>query len=88
MNLYLIKLQKLISESELSLSDQENLFNLFSKAEDKDLKSIVDLFEKNPDQIKIINDFYQAKIRALKNKDEKGWEDTLRQEYEFLKGLE
>ncbi len=88
MNFNLIKIQKLISKSELTKEDQGNLLNLFSKAKDEDLRDTVDLFEENSSQIKIISDVYKAKIKAFKNKDKKAWEKILQQEHQDLEKIE
>lgn len=73
MNSSLVKIQKIISESSLSK---------------KDLKFIIDLFEKYPEQIEILNKFYKLKRKALKNKDRKAWDNILQQEYKILEEIE
>jgi len=81
------KLKKSILMSKLSKRDQDNLITLFLEASDRDLKTILNLFEKYPEQIEIVNKFYKAKTKAFKNKDKAAWEDILQQEHEFLKRL-
>ncbi len=84
----LAKLQKIISDSKLKEKDKRALTALFAKAKDEDLKIVLRLFEKNPEQIEIVNNIYKAKIEALKNKSQKAWRNILRQEYKSLKAIE
>ena len=84
----LAKLQKIISDSKLKEKDKRALTVLFAKAKDEDLKIVLRLFEKNPEQIEIVNNIYKAKIEALKNKSQKAWRNILRQEYKSLKAIE
>ena len=84
----LAKLQKIISDSKLKEKDKRALIALFTKAKDEDLKIVLRLFEKNPEQIEIVNNIYKAKIEVLKNKSQKAWRNILRQEYKSLKAIE
>ncbi len=84
----LIKFQKVISKSGLLKEDQDSFKKLFSKASSRDLKFIIDLFEKYPEQIEILNKFYKLKRETLKNKDKKAWNDILQQEYKILEEIE
>ena len=88
MDTNLIKLKKLILASSLSKEDKEKFLTLFSKAKDKDLKGVVDLFKEDPEQIKIISNVYQAKIEALINRDQKAWNEILQHEYKSLEVIE
>lgn len=82
------KLQKLISASNLKKPDQKNFLSLFFQIEDKELQSVIDLFEKDPKYVYIINNVYKVKASALKNRNKKAWRDILQHEHESLGALE
>lgn len=88
MNSNLNKLQKLISSSDLFDEQKEEFLSLFSKAKDKDLKCIVDLFKDDPSYIEKIYGVYRVKSVAFKNKNLKAWREILQKEHQDLEEIE
>lgn len=88
MNSNLNKLQKLISSSSLFDEQKKEFLSLFSKAKDKDLKYVVNLFKNDPSYIEKIYGAYRIKSVAFKNKDLKAWRRILQKEYQDLEKIE
>ena len=88
MNSNLSQLQKLIFSSDLSDEQKEEFLGLFSKAKDKDLKYVVDLFKDDPSYMEKIYGVYKVKSVAFKNKDKKAWEKILQKEHQDLEEIE
>ena len=84
----LSQLQKLISSSGFSNEQKEEFLGLFSKAKDKDLKYVVDLFKNDPSYIEKMYGVYRTKSVAFKNKDKKAWEKILQKEHQDLEKIE
>lgn len=82
------QLQKLISLSNLFDKQKEEFLNLFSKAKDKDLKCVVDLFKDDSSYIEKIYGAYRTKLVAFQNKDLKTWKKILQKEYQDLEEIE
>ncbi len=81
------KLKEIIKNSSLSLSEQENFLDLFSKAGLKDLSAAVEVFNEKPEWIKKMYDNYKAKKRAIGERNINFWEEILKKEEEDLTNL-
>lgn len=82
------EIEKLILSSNLSKEDQEDLRNILTLLEDKELKLFLDLFKEDIGWIKKISENLKIKRKALKNQDKELWNKILKQEEEELKKYE
>jgi len=83
----IFKIQQLLSASDLTMRDRDDLMELFFKAEDNELKPVVKLFDKNPDWIKKISENYKAKRSAFANNNYNIWQNIFLEEENQLKEL-
>ena len=81
------KIKNLIAESNLELSDQIMLTELFSKTEDNKLEEVVELFSSNPSWIEKINENYKAKHEAMTTGDSELWKKIVEEEEKQLENV-
>jgi len=76
-------LKTFLADSDLPEEEQQELFEMFSKANETDLEPIIQLFSEDPKWIRILADNYQAKKDAIQSKDPQAWEKIIKDE-EYL----
>jgi len=79
MSLNLEKLSKIISQTKLSLTDQNDLLLFLPVLPETSLSELIDLFEKNPKLVKEFNDNFRARLKALADGQD-AWDDLISQE--------
>ncbi len=82
------KLKVLIDNSTLDSSDQEDLIELFTKANDSELDSVVDLFSSDSAWIEKVNANYKAKKAIMKVGDFEIWKKIIEEEEKQLEDVE
>lgn len=82
------KIKELLSNSRLSLQEQEELIILFSRTRDSDLEPVAKLFFENPDWIEKISKNYQSKQKAVTSQNLNDWQKIIQEEESLLKELE
>jgi RNA polymerase-interacting CarD/CdnL/TRCF family regulator len=78
----------LIRNSTLSIEDQNALINLFKKASEEDLQSVVKASEENPETITLLSENYKTKKKALASGDDIEWAKVIRSEEAILRKLQ
>lgn len=84
MSKILDQLSQLITNSSISLSDQNDLLIFLPILPEPVLIKLLDIFEKNPKLIDEFNDNFKAKVNVLINGRDR-WEKLIAQEEEILK---
>jgi hypothetical protein len=87
MDAALEKIKDLILKSDLSLSEQDNLINLFADPLNQDLRPILKLFTEDPAWIKKINENYKAKRAAMAGGNADLWQKIMADEKAQLDDL-
>ncbi len=82
------KLKLILTESDLSQEDQNNLLVFFSLATDEELETTIKLFMEDPTLIEKINRNYKEKHEAIKAKDNEKWQKIIEKEEKDLKEIE
>lgn len=82
------KIEKLILQSNLSLADQTELIEAFSRADDAELEAVLKLFTEDSSWIGRISENYNAKRSAFAAGDSAIWQCILQEEENQLKELE
>ncbi|MBU4368210.1 hypothetical protein KJ575_00625 [Patescibacteria group bacterium] len=88
MSQVLDKFQNIISESSISLEDQNDILVVLPALPEEAIATLNGIFTREPKMITEFNKSFRAKVRALTNQDDKEWEDILRKEQEQLRELE
>ena len=81
-------IKEMIEKSELSMTEQQELINFFSKVDDNALEEILMLFAEDAWWIRKIFDNYKAKEIAFKTKDEQKFQEVVKEEESQLKALQ
>jgi len=81
-------IKEMIEKSKLSMAEQQELINFFSKVDDSALEEILMLFAEDSWWIKKIFDNYKAKEIAFKTKDEQKFQEVVKEEENQLKALQ
>lgn len=84
MNTYLQKIKDVVYTSDLSIIEQEELTDLFSRAKDEDLEGIATLITHNTAMVRLMSDNYQAKQAAFATGDAELWRNILDKEQAML----
>ena len=87
MSQVLDKFQNIISESSISLEDQNDILVVLPALPEEAIATLNDIFTREPKMITEFNKSFKAKVRALTNQDDKEWEDILRKEQEQLREI-
>ena len=84
MNTNLQKIKDVIYTSNLSIIEQEELTDLFSRAKDEELEGLATLISHNTAMVRLMSDNYQAKIAAYATGDADLWKNILDKEQQML----
>ncbi|MBU3925148.1 hypothetical protein KJ854_04400 [Patescibacteria group bacterium] len=87
MSQVLDKFQNIISESSISLEDQNDILVVLPALPEEAIATLNGIFTREPKMIAEFNKSFKAKVRALTNQDDKEWEDILRKEQEQLREI-
>ncbi len=82
------KLKLILTESNLSEEEQNNLLVFLSLATDEEMETTVKLFMEDPTLIEKINRNYKEKQEAVKTKDSEKWQKIIEEEEKNLKEIE
>ncbi len=82
------KIRDLVLQSSLSLADQNELIEAFSKATDSDLENVANLFTDDNSWIERMSKNYKAKLSALSSGNSSAWQNILREEESQLGKVE
>ena len=74
------KLKRLIDVSDLDPADKENMWQVFSGAQDSDLEAMVGLLMEDSSWFEKINRNIKAKQHAFQNGDNRKWTDAIEEE--------
>lgn len=81
-------IRDLITKSDVVFSEQIDLIQLFTKAEDKDLEPIAAMFIEDLRWVSKINENYKAKCEALSNNDMNKWKEIMQKEEADILAME
>ncbi len=81
------KIRTLLSNSDLSAEEQDNLLILLLGRPDEELAPLAELFTEDPSWIRKIYDNYKAKQEAFTNQDKKTWQEILKGEESMLQDI-
>ena len=81
------KIAELLSQSDLSAEQADELLMLFGRSEDIELLPVVEILTQDISWAKKIHQNYLAKKDALKNSDDKKWQAIFQKEKEELQNL-
>lgn len=84
MSKVLDKLSQLISQSSISLSDQNDLLIFLPILPEPVLEKLLELFQKDSKLVEDFNDNFKAKVNVLINGRDR-WEKLIAQEEEMLR---
>lgn len=76
-------IKTLVTDSDLSQEEQDELVALFSQANDVDLEPVAQLFSEDPSWMKIMSGNYRAMEEAAVTQDKARW-DKLIEDSEYL----
>ncbi len=82
------KLKLILTESNLSEEEQNNLLVFLSLATDEELETTVKLFMEDPTLIEKINRNYKEKQKIIKANDSEKWQKIIEEEEKDLKEIE
>ncbi len=82
------KLKLILTESNLSEEEQNNLLVFLSLATDEELETTVKLFMEDPTLIEKINRNYKEKQKIIKANDSEKWQKIIEEEEKNLKEIE
>jgi len=88
MSRLLEELRKILSQSEISLEDQNDLLVFLPILPQESLKKLINLFQKNIDAIKEFNQNFKSKLKVLAGKGDEEWDKVVKEEEEKLKEME
>ena len=88
MSRILEELQKILSQSEISLEDQNDLLVFLPILPKESLEKLVRVFQKNSEAIKEFNQNFKSKLRVLIGKDSDEWAEVIKEQEKELKELE
>lgn len=81
-------LQKILSESEISLEDQNDLLVFLPIFPKESLEKLIKVFQRDADTIKEFNQNFKSKLKALVSKDNDEWDEMVKQQEEEVKSEE
>lgn len=87
MSRILEELQKVLSQSEISLEDQNDLLVFLPILPKESLEKLIKVFQKNFDLIKEFNQNFKSKLKVLIGKDSDEWDKVIAQQEQELDEL-
>ncbi len=81
------KLKLILDNSSLPKNDQDGLLVLFARTPDRELEFGVKLFSEDIGWLKMINENYKAKQKAIAKKDPALWKKIIQEEQQELQAL-
>jgi Skp family chaperone for outer membrane proteins len=75
-------LKELISKSDLSPEDKNDLLVFLPIFEDQVIERLNNLFQEHPEEIANFNGNFKTKIKALTGKSDEEWDEIIRKEAE------
>ncbi len=78
------ELNQIITSSDISPEDQNDILVVLPALPEEAIKTLNKIFKKDVQALKDFNKSFKAKVRALTNEDDKEWEDILKKEREEI----
>lgn len=76
----LTKIKSLVRSSNLSFQEIDELVEFLNQIDEKNIATLIELFEKEPSWILMFYQNIQSKKAALNKKDEKTWNEIIEKE--------
>ena len=81
------ELQKILSQSEISLEDQNDLLVFLPILPKDSLEKLIKVFEKDPEIIKEFNKNFKSKLKVLIGKDSEEWNNVIEEQEKEIEEL-
>jgi len=88
MNTNFQKIKELILKSNITLSEQVDLIELFAKAKDDELESVAEFFSQDISWVAKVSNNYKAKHAAMVTGDSGLWKKIIEEEKKELQKIE
>lgn len=85
---YLFQIKKEILRAKLSQEEHHNLMQIFSRLEEGDQKSLLELFRENPEWINKINAILKSKKELFASGNFADWQKIIAEEERAIESIE